>query len=79
MLAKLLSQYLLPNDEWACFGIAGVLAVLLCGALIYYGLHKINEVHVSLPQTAETLHQDVQAVVAAVPGSRSSTDTLLKR
>jgi drug/metabolite transporter (DMT)-like permease len=61
MLAKLLSQ-LLPNHEWACFGIVGGLVTLLGGALIYYGLHRINEVHVSLPQTAEPLREDVQTV-----------------
>jgi hypothetical protein len=79
MLAKLLHQYLLPNHEWACFGIVGGLVALLGGALIYYGLHRINEVHVSLPQTAETLRQDVPAVNDAVSGGRSSTGPLLKR
>jgi hypothetical protein len=78
MLAKLL-HLLLPNHEWARYGIVGGFFALLSGPQIYYGLHRINEVHVSLPQTAETLPEDVQAVVAAVPGSRSSTDTLLKR
>ncbi len=79
MLAKLLYQHLLPGDEWACFGIAGGLAALLCGALFYSGVRKINEVHLSLPQTAETLREDVQAVTAAVSGERSFTDPLLKR
>ena len=55
MLVKILQQYLLPNHEWACFGIVGGLVVFLGGALIYYGLHRIHEVHVSLPQTAEAL------------------------
>src|SRR4029077_637566 len=67
MLAKLL-HHVLPNHEWACYGIVGSLAVLLGGALVYYGLHRINEVHVSLPQTAETLREDVQAVSTAVSG-----------
>jgi hypothetical protein len=78
MLAKLLC-HLLPNHEWACFGIVGGLVALLGGALVYYGLHRINEVHVSLPQTAEPLREDVQAVGDAVSGGRSSTDPLLKR
>jgi hypothetical protein len=78
MLAKLLQQ-LLPNHEWACFGIAGGLVALLGGPLIYYGLHRINEVHVSLPQTAEPLREDVQVVSDAVSGGRFSTDPLLKR
>jgi hypothetical protein len=78
MLAKVLYQ-LLPNHEWACFGIAGGLVALLAGVLFYHGLQRINEVHVSLPQTAETLPADVQAVNGAVYGGRSSTDPLLKR
>lgn len=78
MLAKLL-VHLLPNHEWACYGIVGGVVVLLGGALIYYGLNRINEVHVSLPQTAETLREDVQGVSDAVSGGRSSTDPLLKR
>jgi hypothetical protein len=78
MLAKLL-YHLLPNHEWACFGIVGSLVVLLSGALTYYGLQRINEVHVSLPQTAETLREDVQALNGAASGGRSSTDPLLQR
>ena len=78
MLVKLLDQ-LWPNHEWACFGIVGALVALLGGALIYYGLHRINEVHLSLPQTAERLREDVQAVSAALSGGRSSADPILKR
>jgi hypothetical protein len=78
MLAKLLN-HLLPDYEWACFGIVGGLVALLGGALIYHGLRRINEVHVSLPQTAESLREDVQAVSDAVSGRRSSTAPLLKR
>ena len=76
MLAKLL-YHLLPNHAWACYGIVAGLVVLLGGALIYYGLHRINEGHVSLPQTAEPLREDVQAVSAAASGGR--TFPLLKR
>src|SRR3954452_21201125 len=39
MLAKLLYQ-LLPNQEWACFGIVGSLGALLGGVLAYYGLQR---------------------------------------
>jgi hypothetical protein len=79
MLVKLLHQYLLPNHEWACFGIVGGLVALLAGALFCYGLNQINKVHLSLPQTVESLHEDAQAVSDAVSGGRSSRDTLLKR
>lgn len=79
MLVKLLQQYLLPNHEWACFGIVGGLVALLGGTLIYCGLNHINQVHLSLPQTAETLREDVQAVSDAVSGDRSSSHALLKR
>jgi fatty acid desaturase len=77
MLANVLSQ-LLPNQEWACFGIVGGVVALLGGALIYYGLHRLNEVHVSLPQTTETLRADVPPVSNVVPGGRPATDALLK-
>ena len=43
------------------------------------GLRKINEVQLSLPQTAEALREDAQTVGAAVRARRSSTDPLLKR
>src|SRR2546423_3255881 len=32
MLVRLLQQYLLPNDEWACLGIVAGLVALLGGA-----------------------------------------------
>ena len=79
MLVKLLHQYLLPNHEWACFGIVGGLVGLLGGALIYYGLNQINQVHLSFQQTAETLREDAQAVSDAVSGDRPSTHALLKQ
>jgi hypothetical protein len=79
MLVKLLQQYVLPNDEWACFGIVAGLGALLGGALTYCGLNQINQVHLSLPQTAETLGEDAQAVSDAVLGVRPSTPALLKR
>ena len=79
MLVKLLHQYLLPNHEWACFGIVGGLVGLLGGALIYCGLNQINQVNLSLQQTAETLREDAQAVSDAVSGGRPSTHALMKR
>ncbi|OAI50199.1 hypothetical protein AYO44_05880 [Planctomycetaceae bacterium SCGC AG-212-F19] len=79
MLVKLLHQYLLPNHEWACFGIVGGLVALLAGGLVYCGLHQIKQVHLSLPQTAETLREDAQAVSNGLAAGRSSIDTILKR
>jgi protein-S-isoprenylcysteine O-methyltransferase Ste14 len=78
MAAKLLDHWW-PNHEWACFGIVGSLVALLGAALVYYGVHRINEVHVSLPQTTEPLPEDAQALGAAAPRSRSSPEPLLKR
>src|SRR5271169_4398529 len=34
MLVRLLQQYLLPNDEWACFAMVGCLSALIGAALI---------------------------------------------
>lgn len=79
MLVKLLHQYLLPNHEWACFGIVAGLVALLAGALTYRGLNQINQVHLSLPQTTETLREDAQAVSDAVSVGRPSPHALLKR
>jgi hypothetical protein len=79
MLVRLLHQYLLPNHEWVCLGLVGGLVALLGGALTYCGLNQVNQVHLSLPQTAETLREDAQAVSDAVSGGRPSTHALLKR
>ena len=79
MLETLLHQFLLPNHEWACFGIVGVVSALVGGALFYCGREKIKEVHLSLPQTAETLRDDAQAVGAAVAEGRTAAALLLKR
>ena len=78
MLVKVLHQFLLPNHEWACFGIVGAVVALLCGALVYCGNKKIKEVNLSFPQTTETLREDVQAVGAAVSEGRSAAGILLK-
>jgi hypothetical protein len=79
MVVKLLHLYLLPNYEWVCFGIGGALFVLLAGALLFRGVDQINKVHVSLPQTAETLTADAQLARNGLSGGRPSNDTLLKR
>jgi len=78
MLVQLLNQFLLPHHEWACFGIVGGAFALVGGVLYYYGLKKIHEVQV-LPQTAETLRDDAQAVGAAVSEGRAAVGLLLKR
>jgi hypothetical protein len=58
MLVKFLNQYLLPDYEWACFGIVGAVVAFVGGALLYCGLRKIGEVHLALPQMAGTLRAD---------------------
>ena len=79
MLAKLLSEFLLPNYEWACFGIAGIAFVLPGAALAYCGFKKIDKVQLSLPQTAGVLRDDAQAVGAAVSEGQAAVGILLKR
>jgi hypothetical protein len=79
MLAKFLHQYALPNHEWACFGIAGGLFVLLGVALMSCGIREIKKIHVSLPQTVETLHEDVQSPNGELAAGRPSAIKLLKR
>jgi hypothetical protein len=78
MLVKLLYEFLLPNHEWACFAIVGGAFALVGGALASRGIKKINEVQLWLPQTAETLLDDAQAVGAAVSEGRSAVGILLK-
>lgn len=79
MLVKLLQQYLLPNHEWACFGIVGGLLAPLGGALLYWGLNQLNQVQLSLPQSADSLREDAQAVSDAVSGGRSSPPALAQQ
>jgi hypothetical protein len=78
MLVTLLQQVLLPNQEWVCYGIVGGLVTLLGGALFYCGLTEINKVHVSIPQTVETLPEDVGASNGAVSGGRPLVARVLK-
>ncbi len=79
MLVKLLNQYLLPSHEWACFGIVGCLFAAIGAGVAYLGFEKLKQVKLSLPQTAETLRDDAQAVGAAVTEGRSAVGILLKR
>jgi hypothetical protein len=79
MLVRLLQQYLLPNHDWVSFGVVGGLTALLGGVLLYCGLNKVNQVDLSLPQTADSLRDDAQAVSDAVSGGRPSPHALLKR
>ena len=79
MLVRLLHQFVLPNHEWACFGIVGAVGALFGGALLYFGNRKFSEVHLSLPQTTESLSDDAQAVGAALSEGRSAVGVLLKR
>jgi hypothetical protein len=79
MFVRLLQEYLLPNHEWACLGIVAGFVALLGGALLYSGLKQIKQVHLSLPQTTETLREDAQAVSDAVSGGRASTHALVNR
>jgi MFS-type transporter involved in bile tolerance (Atg22 family) len=78
MLVRLLHAYLLPNHEWACFAIAAGLFAILAAVLVRTGLQQINQVHLSLPQTTETLRADARAVGDAVSG-RPSAAALSRR
>jgi len=45
---------------WACFVIIGVALGLIGGILVGAGRNKASEIHISPPQTAETLKENVQ-------------------
>jgi hypothetical protein len=77
-LVKLLQQYLLPNDEWACFAIVTVVFALAGGILLYASLDKFKHVHVVPPQTVESLRQDVQAVASAVTAERPQGNSYVR-
>jgi len=68
-LVKLLQQYLLPGYEWACFAI--VTAFFAAGGLLllYAGMTKFKQVN-AMPQTVESIRQDVEAVTSAVTAER---------
>jgi len=76
MLVKLLHQYLLPDHEWACFGIVGGLLALLGGTLAVRGLKQINKIRLKLPQTIESLNHQSPLIGNGVSGGRPCTDTL---
>jgi len=64
-LVKLLQQYVLPGSEWGCFAIVTVLFAGCGGLLLGAGLMKFKQVH-ALPQTVESIRQDMQAMTSAV-------------
>lgn len=71
-LVKLLQRYVLPDHEWACFAIITMLFAIGGGVLLFAGVMKFKEVHV-MPQTVESLRQDVQAMTSAVTTDRPPT------
>jgi uncharacterized membrane protein YqjE len=77
-LVKLLQQYVLPNHEWACFAIVTVVFALGGGLLVYAAMARFNQVHM-MPQTVESLRQDVEAVSSAVGGGPPSTTLVRQR
>jgi hypothetical protein len=79
MFVKLLQQYLLPDHEWACFGVVGACVALFAGALVFCGIKQINQVHLSLPQSTESIRDDVQTFSEAVSGSQPTLPVLSKR
>jgi ABC-type amino acid transport system permease subunit len=79
MLVKLLQQYLLPSHEWVCFAIVGGVTALLACVLVYCGIRQIGKIHLSLPQTAETLPEDAHAANGAVPGGRLLAEATRKQ
>src|SRR5688572_27482640 len=76
MLVKLLREYMLPNHEWACFGVVGGLVALLACTLVYCGIKQINQVHVSLPQSTESIGEERQPQSGAISGGRSFPSAL---
>jgi putative superfamily III holin-X len=79
MLVKLLHQYVLQNQEWACFAIVGGVLALLGGMLIFAGLKQLNRIRSMLPQTMEPLNPQSPPRDDGVSEIRPRTDTLLKR
>jgi len=79
MLVKLLHQYVLPDQEWACFAIMGGVLALLGGMLVFGGLKQLNRIRSMLPQTMEPLNPQSPPGDDGVSESRPRTDTLVKR
>jgi hypothetical protein len=69
-LVKLLYQYVLPHDEWACFAIITVLFAV-CGGLLYFAAReRFEQIHLPPRQSVESIRADVQAVTSAVTAER---------
>jgi len=77
-LVKLLQQFVLPNQEWACFAIVTAAFALGGGLLYAAGRARFHQVHLVPPQSAASLRQDVEAVGAAV-GAGSPTNSLARQ
>lgn len=72
MLVKLL-QLAIPT-EWVCFALIAALFLIVGGGLLAACLYELKQVHVVPPRTAETIRQDINAILPPVsPVSRSST------
>ena len=56
-------EFVLP--AWACFLIVGGAYAILGGFLMVAGINKINEIRL-VPQTTDSVRQDVRAVASAV-------------
>jgi len=77
-LVHLLRQYVLPDYEWACFAIVTVVFALGGGLLVYAALAKFNQVRM-MPQSVESIRQDVEAVSAAVGGGPPTHNLVRQR
>lgn len=77
-LVKLLHQYVLPDQEWACFAIMGGMLAILGGTLVCRGLKQLSRIRSMLPQTMEPLNPQ-SPPGDGVSESRPCTGALLKR
>lgn len=77
-LVKLLQQFVLPNQEWACFAIVTAVFALGGSLLLAAGRARFHHVHLTLPQSTASLGQDVDAVSAAVVGG-APTNSLARQ
>jgi len=78
-LVELLHQFVLPNQEWACFALVTVFYAIGGGMLLYASLAKFRSVRVIPPQSVESLREDVQAMTAAVSNERPQGNNLLRQ
>jgi len=78
-LVKLLQDFLLPNQEWACFAIITALFAAGGGLLLWAGMAKLQQVNLLPRQTVDSLREDVHAVTTAVAPDRSPNNNLLRQ